>query len=59
MILVPAAQYFAGRQCAVRLSTQRQRPSTGGEVMTSIAFSAAARSRTRLLNATMTGWPTP
>src|SRR5689334_13867755 len=57
--LVPDAQYFSGRQCALCAVIQCQRPSTSGSVVTCIACSAAALSLTDLLKCTMTGWPTP
>src|SRR5258705_283628 len=47
LTLVPGAQYFSGRQCALWLLTQFQRPSSAGVVVTCTAFSAVAR-RARL-----------
>jgi hypothetical protein len=59
LTVVPLAQYFAGRQCRVCLSSQKNLPSTDGDASMTTAFSAAALSPTALLNRTHTGWPTP
>ena len=58
-IRLPEAKYFSGRQCRVCLSSQKNFPSTGGEVSTTTAFSAAARSFTERLKWMIGNCPTP
>ena len=59
--LVPAGQYWAGRQCSSLSVNQRHAPATPFEVVTVTRFSTSARNdfATGLVNCTTTGMPTP